>query len=67
MNNLDFKKILKNDFVKIGLFVVIYTIIFFLFFKTLRLTLPFLLGALTASYLYNPTKKLMNKLILKVD
>lgn len=65
MNNLDFKKILKNDFVKIGLFVVIYTIIFFLFFKTLRLTLPFLLGALTASYLYNPTKKLMNKLNIK--
>lgn len=61
MNKLDFKKLLKNDFVKIGLFVVVYTIIFFLFFKTLKLTLPFLLGGLTTSFLYKPTKKLMDK------
>lgn len=65
MKNLDYKKIIKNDFVQIGIFALIYTIIFFLFFKTLKLTLPFLLGALTASLLYKPTKSIMKKFNIK--
>lgn len=59
-NTLD--KLLDNDYIKILLFLAIYTICFCIFFNTLKYTLPFIIALMVSNLLEKPTKKLKDKL-----
>lgn len=61
MENQDF----QNKFEKTLLFFVVYTLLFLLFFKTLRYTLPFVLAILFALILKHPTRFLVSHLKIK--
>lgn len=61
MENQDF----QIKFEKILLFFVVYTLLFLIFFKTLRYTLPFVLAFLFASILKYPTRFLVTHLKIK--
>lgn len=48
-----------------GIFVVLYTVLFILLFKTLKLTAPFIISLLVTTILYKPTIVLKNKFRFK--
>lgn len=59
-NNLLIKR-----FKSITLFIVIYTVLFIAFFKTLKYTLPFVLALIFAFFLKKPSRYLIKKFKLK--
>lgn len=52
---------------KVFFFFIIYTLVFFIFFKTLAYTLPFVLAFLFAFFLRRPTRFLMRKFKLSAS
>ena len=57
--------LLIKRFKSIFLFILIYTVLFILFFKTLKYTLPFVLALIFAFFLKKPSKYLIKKFNIK--
>lgn len=57
--------LLVKRFKSIALFIIIYTILFISFFKTLKYTMPFVLAVIFAFFLRKPSKYLIKKFNIK--
>lgn len=55
----------KKSLFRFLLFLIIYTVVFSVFFGTIKLTIPFIIGGITVTILKKPTKWLSEKLRLK--
>lgn len=56
----------KKSLIRFLLFLLIYTVTFCIFFGTIKLTIPFIIGGMTVAALRTPTKWLSEKLRLKI-